>query len=153
MSDHLEELRLRRLLVAVDGSDSSTLALRAAITVARRDNAALTLLCVAPEAGHDIGRFAAAAGVPPTTQEELDAEAEKILRRTVALVPEDVPVRTIVRRGKAGPAIVAHAREQTYDAILVGARGVGRVAAIVGSVSAYVLSHAHVDVFVAHAAV
>ena len=153
MSDHLDELQLRRLLVAVDGSDSSTLALRAAITVARRDNAALTLLCVAPEAGHDIGRFALAVGVPPTTQEELDAEAEKILRRTVELVPEDVPVRTIVRRGRPGPAIVAHAREDTYDAILVGARGVGRVAAIVGSVSAYVLSHADVDVFVARSAV
>ena len=62
MSDQLDELQLRRLLVAVDGSDSSTLALRAAITVARRDNAALTLLCVAPEAGHDIGRFVARRG-------------------------------------------------------------------------------------------
>jgi nucleotide-binding universal stress UspA family protein len=153
MSDQLEELHIYRLLVAVDGSDSSTLALRAAITVARRDNAALTLLCVAPEAGHDVSRFAAAAGVPPTTQAELDAEAEKILRRTVALVPDDVLVRTVVRRGKAGPAIVAHAREESYDAILMGARGVGRVAAIVGSVSAYVLSHAHVDVFVAHSAI
>jgi nucleotide-binding universal stress UspA family protein len=153
VSEHLEELHIYRLLVAVDGSDSSTLALRAAITVARRDNAALTLLCVAPEAGHDVARFAAAAGVPPTTQAELDAEAEKILRRTVALVPDDVPVRTVVRRGKAGPAIVAHVREESYDAILMGARGVGRVAAIVGSVSAYVLSHADVDVFVAHSAV
>jgi nucleotide-binding universal stress UspA family protein len=153
MSDQLDELHLYRLLVAVDGSDSSTLALRAAITVARRDNAALTLLCVAPDANHDLGRFAAAAGLPPTTQEELDAEAEKILRRTVELVPDDVPVRTVVRRGKPGPAIVAHAREESYDAILVGARGVGRVAAIVGSVSAYVLSHADVDVFVAHSAV
>ncbi|HEX5618460.1 MAG TPA: universal stress protein [Solirubrobacteraceae bacterium] len=153
MSDQLEEIQIRRLLVAIDGSDSSTLALRAAITVARRDNAALTLLCVAPEAGHDISRFAAAAGVPPTTQEELDAEAEKILRRTVELVPEEIPVRSVVRRGKAGPAIVAHAREENYDAILVGARGVGRVGAIIGSVSAYVLSHAHIDVFVARSAV
>ena len=45
-----------------------------------------------------------------------------------------------MRRGRPGPEIVAHAREQTYDAILVGARGVGRVAAIIGSVSAYVLT-------------
>jgi len=113
MSDHLDELQLRRLLVAVDGSDSSTLALRAAITVARRDNAALTLLCVSPEAGHDIGRFALAAGVPPTTQEELDAEAEKILRRTVELVPEDVPVRTIVRRGRPGRRRSSRTRART----------------------------------------
>jgi nucleotide-binding universal stress UspA family protein len=90
--------------------------------------------------------------VPPTSQDELDAEAEKILRRTVALVPDEIPVRTVVRRGKPGPAIVAHAREETYDAILMGARGVGRVASIVGSVSAYVLSHAGSDVFVAHSA-
>jgi nucleotide-binding universal stress UspA family protein len=152
VSEHLDELHLRRLLVAVDGSDSSRLALRAAITVARRDNAALTLLCVAPDATHDMGRFAVAAGIPPTTQDELDAEAEKILRRTIALVPDEIPVRTVVRRGKPGPAIVAHAREDNYDAILVGARGVGRVASIVGSVSAYVLSHADVDVFVAHSA-
>jgi nucleotide-binding universal stress UspA family protein len=153
VSDQLDELHFYRLLVAVDGSDSSTLALRAAITVARRDNAALTLLCVAPDAAHDMSRFAVTAGLPPTTQEELDAEAEKILRRTVELVPVEIPVRTVVRRGKPGPAIVAHAREENYDAILVGARGVGRVASIVGSVSAYVLSHADVDVFVAHSAV
>jgi nucleotide-binding universal stress UspA family protein len=68
-------------------------------------------------------------------------------------VPAEIPVRTVVRRGKAGPAIVAHAREENYDAILVGARGVGRVASIVGSVSAYVLSHADIDVFVAHSAI
>ena len=153
MSAPLDELQLRRLLVAVDGSDSSTLALRAAITVARRDNAALTLLCVAPDAAHDVGRFAVAAGVPPASQDELDAKAEKILRATVGLVPSDIPVRTVVRRGKPGPAIVAHAREESYDAILVGARGVGRVGAIIGSVSAYVLSHADVDVFVAHSAI
>jgi nucleotide-binding universal stress UspA family protein len=153
MSEQLDELHIHRLLVAVDGSDSSTLALRAAITVARRDNAALTLMCVAPEAGHDMARFAIVAGVPPTTQEELDAEAEKILRRTVELVPDEIPVRTIVRRGKPGPAIVAHAREENYDAILVGARGVGRVGSIVGSVSAYVLSHADINVFVARSPV
>ena len=34
------ELRFHRLLVAIDGSKSSELALAAAVTVARRDNAA-----------------------------------------------------------------------------------------------------------------
>jgi nucleotide-binding universal stress UspA family protein len=153
MSSELEELHLRRLLVAIDGSDSSTLALRVAITVARRDNAAVTLLYVAPDAAHDMARFATAAGIPPTTQEELDREAEKILRTAVELVPEDIPVKTVVRHGKAGPAIVSHAREGDYEAILLGARGVGRVGAIVGSVSAHVLRHAGIDVFVAHSAV
>jgi nucleotide-binding universal stress UspA family protein len=148
----LEELHVHRLLVAIDGSESSTLALRGAITVARRDRATVTLLYVAPDASAQRAGLAAAAGLPPTSQEALDAEADKILRAAVAEVPEDIPVRTVVRHGKAGPAIVAHAREDDYDAILVGARGLGRVGTIMGSVSAYVLSHADIDVFVAHSA-
>jgi nucleotide-binding universal stress UspA family protein len=144
----LEELHLRRLLVGIDGSESSRLALRAAFTAARRDNAAVTLICVVANAR---ANFAVVAGLPPVTQEELDEEADKILRAAVALVPEDIPVRTVVKRGKPGPAIVAHAREHDYDAILLGARGVGRVGALVGSVSAYVMRHADTAVFVAHA--
>ena len=150
----LDELHLYRLLVAIDGSSSSTLALRAAITVARRDNAAVTLLTVAPDASAQVSGFAVAAGLPPTPQETLDAEAEKILRAAVEQVPDDIPVHTLVRHGKPGPAIVDHARECDYDAILLGARGVGRVGAIMGSVSAYVVRHAEgVDVFVAHSGV
>jgi nucleotide-binding universal stress UspA family protein len=120
--------------------------------VARRDNATVTLLTVAPNAA-DTGRFAFAPGVPPTTQEALDREADKTLRDAVALVPDDIPVHTVMAHGKPGPAIVAHARERDYDAILLGARGLGRVGTIIGSVSTYVLRHADVAVFVAHSAV
>jgi nucleotide-binding universal stress UspA family protein len=56
----------------------------------------------------------------------------------------------LIRHGKAGAEIVAHAGESDYDAILTGARGVGRVRALIGSVSQYVLHHADLPVFVAH---
>jgi nucleotide-binding universal stress UspA family protein len=46
---------------------------------------------------------------------------------------------------------VAQSKEHDYDAILLGARGVGRVGALVGSVSSYVMHHADTAVFVAHA--
>jgi nucleotide-binding universal stress UspA family protein len=46
---------------------------------------------------------------------------------------------------------VAQSREHDYDAILLGARGVGRVGALIGSVSSYVMHHADTAVFVAHA--
>jgi nucleotide-binding universal stress UspA family protein len=92
----LEELHLHRLLVAVDGSANAQLALSAAVTAARRDHAAVTLISVAPD-------------------------------------------------------VVAAAREADYDAILMGARGLGRVAALMGAVSQYVLHHADTAVFVAHA--
>jgi nucleotide-binding universal stress UspA family protein len=145
-----EELSLRRLLVAVDGSPSGDLALRAALTVARRDRATITLLTVAPDLAADLSRWALAAGVAPTSQDEVDREGERMLREAAALVPDDISVCTLLRRGKAGPEIVAQATEGDYDAIVLGARGVSRVGALIGSVSQYVLHHAPIAVFVAH---
>jgi nucleotide-binding universal stress UspA family protein len=146
----LGELHYRRLLVAVDGSPNSLLALSAAVTAARRDNAALTLICVVPDMAAEAGRWPWPAPCPPSLQAEVDASAERTLREAVARIPKDIPVTTIVRRGKPGPEIVAQARESSYDAILMGARGVSRVRALMGSVSQYVLNKAGVAVFVAH---
>jgi nucleotide-binding universal stress UspA family protein len=88
---------------------------------------------------------------PRLLQDEADAEAQRLLRAAVARIPADLPVTTLIRRGRAGPEIAAQAREHDYDAVLLGARGLGRVAALVGSVSSYVLHHATTAVFVAHA--
>ena len=71
--------------------------------------------------------------------------------RRVARIPADISVHTIYRRGKAGREIVKASKEGDYDAIILGARGVGRVGALMGSVSSYVLHHADIAVFVAHA--
>jgi nucleotide-binding universal stress UspA family protein len=147
-----QEVHFHRLLVAIDGSPGSELALSAALTVARRDHASLTLVSVARDATADVAGWSAAgiASMPPT-QEQDDSIAEQVLRTALARLPQDVSVSTLVRRGRPGPAIVAAAREGTYDALLVGARGVGRVGALVGSVSQYVLHHSPIPVFVAHA--
>lgn len=144
----LAELHLHRLLVAVDGSNTADLALSAAVTAARRDNAAITLLAVVPD-------FAATwiAGSPDPAQlrQEAEDEAHRLLSDTVERIPPDIPVTKQLRHGKPGPEIVAESRAHDYDAILLGARGVGRVGALIGSVSQYVLHHADTPVFVAHA--
>jgi len=146
----LAELRLHRLLVAVDGSDSADLALSAAVTAARRDHAAITLITVSPDVLSD-PRFAFAMIDTASIQTDADKAAEKLLRETVERIPQDIPVTTVFRRGRPGPEIVAHSEEQPYDAILLGARGLGRVHALMGSVSQHVMHHARVAVFVAHA--
>jgi nucleotide-binding universal stress UspA family protein len=147
----LGELRFNRLLVAIDGSANAELALAAAVTAARRDNSALTLVSVAPDVRAEAARWPGALAVPQPPPEEVDGTAECILREAVARIPADIPVERVVRRGAAGPQIVAQARAGCYDAILLGARGVGRISALVGSVSQYVLNHADIAVFVAHA--
>ena len=75
----LGELKLHRLLVAIDGSANAELALSAAITAARRDNATLTLLTVGP----DIAAGPAAWSIPVTGT--VDQEA----------IDKDVPVPTL----------------------------------------------------------
>jgi nucleotide-binding universal stress UspA family protein len=150
VTTELGELRFNRLLVAVDGSANSELALSAAVTAARRDNSALTLVSVAPDAA-DCARWPGALAVPQPSQSELDAAAEATLREAVARIPADIPVERVVRRGAAGPQIVAQSKAGCYDAILLGARGLGRISGLVGSVSQHVLKHADIAVFVAHA--
>jgi nucleotide-binding universal stress UspA family protein len=147
----LGELHLHRLLVAVDGSNTAELALSAAVTAARRDHAAITLLAVVPDFLADSHSWVSGSPDPNALQRAADEEAERLLGDTVERIPEDIPVTRCLRHGKAGPEIVAQSREREYDAILLGARGVGRVGALVGSVSSYVMHHADAAVFVAHA--
>jgi nucleotide-binding universal stress UspA family protein len=148
----LGELRFNRLLVAIDGSESAELALSAAVTVALRDRSTVTLLVVVPDFVADASRWPSpGAPDPRTLQEEADAAAERLLRETVERIPREIPVTKLIRRGRAGREIVAQTAAQDYDAVLLGARGLGRVGALLGSVSNYVLRHAHADVFVAHA--
>jgi nucleotide-binding universal stress UspA family protein len=148
----LDELHIRRLLVAVDGSAAAELALRAAITAGLRDNAAITLLVVVPDLLAAPPHWAVTGAADPATlQRDIDDDACKLLRDLVARLPDDLPVKTRIRRGKPGPEICAQAKEcGEYDAILLGARGVGRVGALTGSVSSYVMHHADTSVIVVH---
>ena len=144
------ELALHRLLVAIDGSANAELALTAAVTAARRDNATITLITVAPDLAATPATWSMPIGCS-FDQSELDTDARERLDATIARIPADISVQTIYRRGKAGPEIIRAAKEGDYDAIILGARGVGRVGALMGSVSSHVLHHADIAVFVAHA--
>jgi nucleotide-binding universal stress UspA family protein len=150
MAEPLSELSFRRLLVAVDGSENADLALSAAVTAARRDHAAITVLAVAPDVLATAG-WPGTAASPAQLQDDADAYAQRVLREAVERIPEDIGVRSLFKRGRAGAVVVAEAAAGDYDAVILGARGLGRVGALLGSVSNHVLHHATVAVFVAHA--
>jgi nucleotide-binding universal stress UspA family protein len=146
----LGDIALRQLLVAIDGSPSSELALEIAVRGAKVDNAALTLLTVEPDVSTEAFRWSTSGSASAAVlQAEVREEAERTLREAVARIPEEIPVKTIHCFGKPGPEIVAQSEKAHYDAILVGARGVGPVRAMLGSVSQYVMRHASVHVIVA----
>jgi nucleotide-binding universal stress UspA family protein len=147
----VEEIRFRRVLVAVDGSPHAELALSMAIALAQRDHARLTVLTIVPNVRDGAAAAWNVPVDPVALQEEADREADRTLRAAIDAVPEDLPVCSRLRHGHAGPEIVAETVEGQHDAVIVGARGLGRIGSMLGSVSGYVLHHVKVAVFVAHA--
>jgi nucleotide-binding universal stress UspA family protein len=145
-----ERPTFHRILVAVDGSRHADLALEMAIALADRDRSRLTILTVIPNISESAA-MAYGAGVDPVAlQADADRGAEKTMRAALDSVPDDQPVESVQRRGHAGPEIVAQVKAGQHDAVVLGARGLGRIGSMFGSVSRHVLHHAGVAVFIGH---
>jgi nucleotide-binding universal stress UspA family protein len=130
----------RNILVALDGSPDSAAALRHAATLARDQNARLTLLTVVPRGPSPVG-----AGVPaPPDLTELH---QGIVRDALEALPRDISVTTRIERGDVGAAILRVAAEADQDLVVMGSHGHSRVRrALLGSVSERVLRDAAVPV-------
>jgi nucleotide-binding universal stress UspA family protein len=137
----------RNILVAVDGSKESKLALADAVDLALESNSKLTLVHVSNPAPGIIRSTPAGAAVAA----ELPAYHSKVLRQMVDTVPKELPVTTLLLEGNPAHEIVKAAREYEHDLIVIGSRGRGRAtAALLGSVSHAVLHEASVPVLVVH---
>lgn len=139
----------RSILVAVDGSPAATTALTQAIDLARAEGARLTLICVA---SLPRWQLATAPYAPLPGDDELERQARETLERAEALVPEDVPVSTAVRRGSISEEILKRVETGEHDLVVMGSRGLGRAGSLVlGSVSRAVLAGSRVPVLIARA--
>jgi nucleotide-binding universal stress UspA family protein len=134
-----------QILVALDGSPDAEAALRHAVTLARDQNARLTLLTVAPPVATPVG---AAASAPPDL---LDIHS-KILREATESLPEDIGVTTRLERGDAAETILRVVREDGQNLIVMGSHGHSRFhRALLGSVSEKVLQASAVPVLLMRA--
>jgi nucleotide-binding universal stress UspA family protein len=135
----------RNILVAVDGSEAAKKALHEAVGLARRTRGRLTLISVAVPPR----RFGWPYFIPYPTQDELEREAEKIVDRAEALVPDDIPVTAVVRSGPAAKAILERADQGSHDLIVMGSRGLGFAGSVLlGSVSRAVVAKSPVPVLI-----
>jgi nucleotide-binding universal stress UspA family protein len=143
-----ERPRYPRILVAIDHTPAATFALRHVVPYAVDQRSRLTLLTVVPNPPHAVG----AAGLSPQRlAEEMESEATKHMREVAAALPQDLSVTTVVRRGDPAEEILALLREEPFDLLCMGARGLGRVSgALLGSVSTAVLHHSPVPVVILH---
>ena len=138
------------ILIAVDGSTHSDLALSQAIDLAESEHSRLTLITgVAPI---PMTAFAVSTAALPEAMSGARADAESIIRRACDQVPEDLPVTTIVTEEPIRCALIEQVKTGHHDLVVMGSRGRGAVrSALLGSVSHYVLHHSPVPVLIVHA--
>jgi nucleotide-binding universal stress UspA family protein len=140
------------ILVAVDGSPDAEQALTEAIDLAESEHTRLTLItavCQVPATAYG----PAAAGLPVAQLlEDAHAEAEAILRRARERIPEGISVSAVLSEYPIRVALSRQIAHGDHDLVVMGSRGRGAVrAALLGSVSHYVLHHSPVPVLIVHA--
>jgi nucleotide-binding universal stress UspA family protein len=130
----------RHILVALDGSADSKTALRHAVTLARDQNAKLTLLTVVPHTATPVG---AGVAPPPETAESHNA----IIKEALAEIPKDIGITTRLEHGEIADTLLKLVATESYDLLVMGSHGHSRVhRALLGSVSERVLHKAAVPV-------
>ncbi len=138
--------RYRRILVAVDGSESSKNAFRQACRIALEDKSWLTAITTIPPY-EDLFQM-------PSIQEKvsaaLRAEGEKIVAEIKKIAAEeDTYIKTLLEEGSPFDTIIDTAEEGNYDLIVMGRLGMKRIEkALVGSVTARVIGNSQRDVLV-----
>jgi nucleotide-binding universal stress UspA family protein len=134
-----------RIVVGVDGSDSSRDALRWAGAQAEATGAELVAVTAW---SYPPASYPTTVGyVPMGDRTDLAAESRAMLERTVKETLGETPVTLRVAQGHPAMVIIAEARDATL--VVVGSRGHGGfVGALLGSVSQHVTSHAPCPVVV-----
>ena len=135
----------KKILVAVDGSTSSTNAFNEALNVAERNDAKLFILTVVD--------FKFSIGDPAFINDALRFHLNNAEIELEQLVANSKVSRlyyeTKIDSGNPKRKIIDYALENQVDLIMLGATGRGAVEqAIVGSTTAYVVNHANCNVMV-----
>jgi len=137
----------KRILVAVDGSDSSLHALHQAMALARAEKGAITVISVAPSYTGDLSLV----GVRENVNDMILAPHQKALDEALETANKsDIRIRTILEIGDPLEKIVEIAEDLNSDLIVVGVRGGNPTRTVImGSVAARVIGFSHVDVLTA----
>jgi nucleotide-binding universal stress UspA family protein len=138
------------ILVAVDGSADADAALAHAIDLAQSEHTRLTLMTAVGELPLAVPLMAGDG--PAQMTENVHREAETVIRHASDRVPADLPVTTVLSEEPIRHALIRQIHGGRHDLVVVGSRGRGAVrAALLGSVSHYVLNHSPIPVLVVHA--
>jgi nucleotide-binding universal stress UspA family protein len=137
--------RIEKVLLATDGSPASELASEQAIDLATQMGCRLLVVSVLGGSSRP-SEAAAGQDLTPDSRASLTSKAQGIVARAKAA---GVDASFLVWEGEPGDAIVAAADSESADVIVVGSHGRSGVSRfLIGSVSDYVVRHAHCPVMV-----
>ena len=134
-----------KILVPIDGSESSLHALNRAVNIAKKFDSKITLINV-----YWISAFRLTPAQLVDYVMDIRKAGEEILEEGKSIVKaEGVSVESILKEGHIVGEILKTAKEGNYDLIVMGARGVSKIREILlGSVSYGVVSHSTVPVMI-----
>lgn len=138
--------RLNRILVPTDFSDCAMKALLYALPLAKKHDAILTLLSVAPIPPYAIGEVSAAECTPICLHASAERELTSFAREVVG---EEVKVETMARIGSPAAEIIEAANILPADLIVIATHGRGGLKRVwLGSVAEQVIRHSPCPVLV-----
>jgi len=152
---------IKSILVPIDGSEHSRKALQFAADVAERFNASVVLVHVVsaaallPAPAPQVGVSVTPEGVPPPifstklAEDMVKLGSELLAREIRELEKRGLTANKVLERGDPVEKILQTAKNERCDLIVIGARGLGKVRALLlGSVSDGVVHRAPCPVLV-----
>ena len=135
---------MEKILVPVDGSESSERALDKALELASALKAKLLFLYVA-----NVNQLAVNSCLSAELLEAVTKAGDVVLTHAEERVPEGLTAERILETGSPAPLIVDVAEECSADLIVMGSRGLGLVKGVLlGSVSQYIVEQSKCPVLV-----
>lgn len=135
---------MEKILIPVDGSDSSERALGKAIELANALKAKLIFLYVA-----NVNQLAVNSCLSAELLEAMNKAGDVVLTHAEESSSNGIETERVMETGSPAPVIIDVAEEHGVDLIVMGSRGLGLVKGVLlGSVSQYVVEHAKCAVMV-----
>ena len=135
---------MEKILIPVDGSESSEHALGKGIELANALKAKLMFLYVA-----NVNQLAVNSCLSSELLEAVNKAGNVVLTHAEESTPDGIETERVMETGSPAPVIIDVAEENGVDLIVMGSRGLGLVKGVLlGSVSQYVVENAKYAVMV-----
>ncbi len=144
------DIRYSKILVPLDGSQNSFIALAHAVQMARVFDAEIGLLHVAILMQQvPISTQFNAVYLPESILTHMQDFGDIVLKEAVKQIPEEIRVQTYNEIGSPTLVIPEFAEKHNYNLIIIGSRGLGIIKGLLmGSVSSHVVNYAKCPVLV-----